>query len=254
VTDTTAFPIDDEDEELRDTRRPRWLRRLVALVAAAAILGGAVGGAIVRVLDDGTGLVEPSGSGEADLQRFVDIIREAGTPGGGPPPTSPSALAQRVDLVVVGTIAGFRPGRVGEDDPFRAVPLVTMDVRVERVVKGALPGDGDGVVHVELGIFGIEDGTTPETLGAVAPSGRVALYLTGPAPGNREGSLPRFTDPGAGRPEGQPLWWVWSELGFFTELPDGTIFDLSGRATPGEHRGADADLEAILPPADRWPG
>jgi hypothetical protein len=198
-------------------------------------------------------VVEPSGEGVADLQRFAEVIRVQGTPGGAAPAASPAALAEAVDLVVVGTIEGFRAGRINEADPFGAVPLVTMDVHVDRLVHGVVPDGSDDVVHVELGIFGIEDGTTPESLAAVAPTGAVVLYLSGPAPGHREGSLPRFTDPGAGRPGGEPLWWPAPVHGFYAERGDGGMSDLSGLATPGESRHLEARLEEVLPPADRWP-
>jgi hypothetical protein len=220
---------------------------------ALAMLGAAVGAAVLRVLGDGTEVVEPSGEGVADLQRFAEVIRVQGILDGAAPPASPTALAEEVDLVVIGTIEGFRPGRVNEDDPFGLVPLVTMDVHVDRLVRGVLPDGSDEVVHVELGVFGIEDGTTPESLAAVAPTGAVVLYLSGPAPGYRAGSLPLFTDPDAGRPEGQPLWWPAAEHGFYAERVDGGMSDLSGMATPGESRHLDARLEEVLPPADRWP-
>jgi hypothetical protein len=231
-------------------RRSRW----VAAVAAVAILATSIAGVVVR---DGRTIeqVLPAGAGPADLQRFGELVVPQGEVDRAAPPAGPAELAAEVDLVVTGRIAGFGSGRVEVEPgggpergggPDRT--LVTMQVAVEDVVRGQLPAGSEGRIHVELGMFRM-DATTPRTMAAVAPmDGEVVLYLFRATGGGPDGPLPRFRDPAAGAPSGQPLWWPAVGEGFHVEDGRGGVVSLGdGREFP------DTALSDVLPPNATWP-
>ena len=248
----TAPDADDDDDEWVPRRRFGRGHRIVALIAAVAVLLTAVATVFVTVRREGTSveLYEPTGSGPEDLQRFNALVAPQGTIDG-ISSSGPVDQVRSVELVVVGRIAGFRLGRLEVNPPELALadrPLVTMDVAVDEVRSGSLPVGSGGRLHVEIGMWR-RDSVTPRTIASVAPGdGSVVLYL-GQAPGNGpDGALPRFRDPAGGRPAGQPLWWTRYEHGFYVTDGAGGLVELGpGRELPAT-RVAD-----VLPPEEAWP-
>lgn len=119
----------------------------------------------------GCGPAKPDSSASitgGSVERFTDLVREVHYDY--EPPISPSALAEMVDLVVVGRITAVASGRTIAAIGSHA----TLEVTVDRVLRGSSADLTDGKVYVEVI-------TTPkatvEAYRDFAPGTRIAFFL-----------------------------------------------------------------------------
>ena len=247
MADLVTAPDPDDDEWAPSRRRFGLLHRLVALVAAVAVLLAAVATVLLRQEGGTVEVFPPRGAGVVDLQRFSEAVGSVGPPDGSSLPAGPEALAAEVDLVVTGRITGFRAGRTEVLPRRLGLPdrrLVTMDVAVEEVVAGQLPAGSGGQLQVELGAFRT-DRPTPAAIAAVAPRGLgVALYLR--RAGDR--SPHELRPPEGEATGGTARWWVAEPDGFLVADGRGGVV----RVADG-HEIPDTTLADLLPPNEVWP-
>ncbi len=142
----------------------------------------------------------------------------------------------RIKVVVVGAIESYADGpkiQTGEkpDDRYD-VPTLVMKVAVSEVIKGAAPQAG--FTYVQLRVLADEQAAAK----ALPRGTKVALYLENP-PQSDPTLVVR--DPGAGRPEGEPVWLV-SPLAFVVadETTGGILLPLL--AEHHEERSFDSQL------------
>jgi hypothetical protein len=227
-----------------------WLL-LVVLVAAACGSSG-------EKLTSGTNEQTDPGITEPDLQTFMyalyggayyvdDPTRTDDDYGGGPIKPTPAELAAEPSaqaLIVSVTLESVAEGPVEARDPQLPPeiadwhkPWAVLAARVTEIHKGSLLAGSDGFVYVPF-----TQALLPVwMLDQLLPRGTPAvLYLMLPRGG------PEVKNPEAGRPAGQPLYWLRDTgLGFSVALDAHTTLGLGVRFP--------VPLSEFLPDRTMWP-
>lgn len=168
---------------------------------AALVVAALLAGCAPAPPDSSAGSVAFITSGS--VERFADLVKEIHYDY--EPPISPRALADMVDLVVVGRITAVSPGRTIGAIGSHA----TLEVTVDRVLRGYSADLTDGKVYVEVVTTPI---ATVEAYRQFAPATRIAFFLLDRSKIAGEGAT--------GAPTGAKI---------FAPRPPGIVLEFGGR-------------------------
>lgn len=156
-------------------------------------------------------------------QSVVDMLAnlQGGTyDRGGPPPTSPQDLASISSFAVRGTVESVRSGRMLGYEP-TLLHSVVLELAVDEALVGSLTDGGAERVYVEFFPHapGVPRAAEIDALvprGAKAVAYLVAAQSTDRPPDYPDG-WPYIHNPDAGRPAGEPIWWLADPIGLIVE-------------------------------------
>lgn len=179
-----------------------------------------------------------------DVAAFVELF--TGYSADYEPAKSPRELAEWSELVVAGRMVSVIEGRVF--GTARGAPgagsTVVLEVEVSSVEKGELPAGSNGRVYVE---FDSSYRRPAADYNRVTPKDvDVLLYLVR-APLTGSANEP-IQDEDAGRPDGQPLWWITTPQGFLIEDDARNVTQVREF-----HNYSGVALEQFFPASERFP-
>lgn len=218
------------------TRSRRWCRHAALFmgVAAIAVVSSGCGTqSSVGVGDGAAGAQSEPFNSLADLWWGSTYEED--------PVSSPQELLRLSDLVVAGQVIRVVNGRTQFCcNPAIEEHSVVLTVAPAQWLKGGLPSDSDGNVYVELD--NPHNISAQEVASAIPNDATFALYLEA-APADAS----VYSNPDAGRPDGQTLWRPYS-------LAQGFIMSTGAGTSPVYgYAPLEVPLRRFLPPRRTFP-